>query len=320
MADRPGELLLMAQSAGARGVSYQRLEERWTLSDRQVRRIVGQTVRLATKYPKLGKLHRPHLDPVGRPVRGLEPRVVWIPRWTQDQVFLGQAAAILMAAKPFQAASADVVADAVEGLVQGALRPAQQLRLEELRERALYYQPTLRRRLDDDVVNDCLFAVVRSYPIRVGTYTSPNYDQPDRDVVLEPWTLIQSYDGLYVLGWQREPEDRRGLRRPMALHRMQDVEVLRTETFVVPSDYSPETYLGHGFGPYLGKPGRTVLFVPEKDWGFVKEVELPQQEGEPREVEGGVEIVLKTRLTYGLERWCRWMGIEVVSAEAPIGT
>ena len=318
MAGRPAELLLMAQEAGTRGVSYRHLERHWEASTRTVRRIVGRAVQIAAERPKLGQLQRPHLDVEGRPVRGLEPRVVWVPRWTAEQVFLGQAAAVLMAAKPFEAASADVVADAVEGLVQGALRPDQQLRLEELRRRALYYQPTLRRQLDDDVVNDCLFAVVRSHPIRVGTYTSPNRDQPDRDVVLEPWTLIQSYDGLYVLGWQLEPESNRGLRRPMALHRMRDVEVLRQETFVVPSDYSPEVHLGHGFGPYLGKPGRTVLFVPNREWPWVRELTFPNQQGEPEPVEGGVEIVLNTHLTYGLERWCRWMGIEVMSGQAPL--
>ena len=106
----------------------------------------------------------------------------------------------------------------------------------------------------------------------------------------------------------------------MALHRMRDVEVLRKETFVVGDGYEPEKLLGHGFGPYLGEEGTTVLFVPEKDWGFVKEVELPNREGDPREVEGGMEIVLRTRLTYGLERWCRWMSIDVVSAEPPLDT
>jgi hypothetical protein len=322
--------LLMAQEAGTRGVSYRHLGQHWEASARTVRRIADQAVQLAARFEKLGSLHRPHLDANGRPVRGLEPRVVWVPRWTAEQVFLGQAAAVLMAAKPFEAASADVVADAVESLVQGALRPDQRLRLDELRKRAFYYQPALRRKLDDDVVNDCLFAVVRSHPIRIGTYKSPNYDTPDRNVVLEPWTLVQSYDGLYVLGRQREPdaaqgggrgpEKRWGLRRPMALHRMRDVEVLVRETFVVEDGYGPEKLLGHGFGPYLGQKGKTVLFVPEQHWGFVKEIELPNQDGEPRQVEGGIEIVLKTRRTYGMERWCRWMGIEVVSEQAPLDT
>ena len=110
MAGRPAELLLMAQEAGTRGVSYRHLGQHWEASARTVRRIAEQAVQLAARFGKLGSLHRPHLDANGRPVRGLDPRVVWVPRWTQEQVFFSQAASVLLAAQPFSKASANSVA------------------------------------------------------------------------------------------------------------------------------------------------------------------------------------------------------------------
>ena len=89
--------------------------------------------------------------------------------------------------------------------------------------------------------------------------------------------------------------------------------------FTIPRDFHPATYLDHGFGPYIGSEERTVPFAPDGEWKYLREVDFPNQNGAPVPVEGGVQITLNTGFNWGMERWCRWMGMEIVSSTGSPG-
>ncbi len=314
MLDKVADLLLLAQNQPGKAVTYAALAARWALKPRMVRRLAQRAVDLA-QQSDLGSLKHVHLDGSGEWLPGEPGAVVWTAARPAEYTSRAQAVAAHLAALPFEAAGArDVVSD-LGKLAETAVAPHLREDLKELRKRAFYYQPAVVRRVDPEVVRLALEALVLRRPLMVGTYTSPNYDAPQTDVVLEPWTLVHSFDGLYLLGLDRAEPRASAPRRPMALHRMSAVSVDRTECFEIPSGYHPKTYLDHGFGPYLGRPGSTVIFVPDSEWKFVREVEFEHLVGQPREVPGGVEITLGVGFNWGIDRWCRWMGAEIVASD-----
>jgi len=224
--------------------------------------------------------------------------------------------ALLAAIGPWRALGHDDIAITLERLLVAASRDARATRrrdLNRLSRTGFWYQPFGRRpHRDPDALDQVLSALLYSCVLHVGRYSSP--EERARPLDIEPWTLVQSYDGLYVLG----PDAADGCGsspRMWALHRMQDVSFLRKRRFMVSGDYDPADYLGHGYGPFVGSPGTTELFVPEREARYVLEYDLPSQLGAPTRVNGGWRVVLGTGINWGIRLWARWMGIEITSED-----
>ena len=310
--DKAADLLLRAQAFGRRGVPLADLQVAWAVDASTVRRVVTRLTKLVEeRYSGLGRLTRPHVAAAtGKAIRGREARLIWEPRRTQRDIVLFQAVLTRLACLPFARASVGFFDSAIAPWM-GDLGHHDQHRLEEISRRGLWYQPAVRRELNEDVVNECTTAVIRRERLAVGEY-APGTGGLRRDLVFEPWTLVHSYDGLYVLGRNAEPApDRR--RRILAVHRMSEVRWLRGEAFDLPPDYDPAVHLGHGFGPFMGRDGTTRLLVPAREWRYVREMVIPREK-ERQEVELGMELLLDTGFNFGLHRWCLWQGIVILES------
>lgn len=302
---RAVDVLLRAQSAGPGGVSMAGLAAEWGVHERTVRRLAAAAIDAAERHTDIGQLLR-----IGR---GRAARLVWTPARPPRDVHASEAMALLAALGPWSALGHDDITNTLERLLASASRSTRATRrrhLERLARTGLWYQPFGRRpHRDPDALDQVLSALLYGRELRVGRYSSP--EEPARSLVLQPWTLVHAYDGLYVLG----PEvDEGGGTEPRmwALHRMEEVRFLRDRGITVPGDYDPSGYLGHGYGPFLGEAGTTELFVPDAEAPYVLEYQLPSQVGEPQPVEGGWRVVLGTGVNWGIRLWARWMGVEVV--------
>ena len=335
--ERTAALLLRAQAAGSDGVDLGDVRTEWGVSPVTMRRVVRQLLRVAErlKVEHLGTLTRGHVtdDPrrAGRPGRA---SLIWTPgrvgvrRQVREATVEARQAAPLrppsiaqafmgaIARRPFEIAckrgdeEGPRLFDGVFGELADGLTAQDAERLTKLLRQGLWYQPALRRPgLLEAEVDEVFSAVLYRNPLEVHGYASPSSGDPPHSLQIEPWTLVQSFDGLYVHGVER---DRRGT-GPWAIHRMNGVRRIRGEHFEVPDDYDPADHFGHGFGPFIGKAGQTRLFVPDKEWRFVQEVEFPREVGR-RQVAGGWEIDLDTGFTFGLHRWCLWQGVRIVNS------
>ncbi len=338
--ERAADLLLRAQLAAlpgdGQGVLLEEVRGEWNreaepgeeVSKSTLRRVVRHLIKVAGRegFERLGALSRPHVpaEP-GRAGRPAWPRLLWTParplirrvkvqtRGPEiENVVLSQAFMGEVASAPFERAAEGVFTN-VFGPLANSLGPGDAARLEELRTRGFWYQPAVHRRLDPDVVNECITAVLHRNQLQIDEYRSPNREGNARAYTFEPWTLVQSYDGLYVLGQPAgSPTKTRG--RLLAVHRMGVAHRLRKTKFELPHDFDPEKYLGHGFGPYVGQPGRTLLFVPDDEWRFVEEMLIPSEKAR-RQVPGGWELELGTGFNHGLRLWCRWQGIRILESD-----
>ena len=344
--ERTAELLLLAQAAGPGGVDLAQVREAWGVSAPTMRRVVRQLLATVDRLglDHLGTLRRGHIDDdphrAGRPRR---PTLIWDPGTVgaspkvkrvraEDVVrppepeppqaphptggslakaFMGEIARrpFDLAARPDASDEGRLYDDAFKQLEQG-VGEGDLERLADLRRRGFWFQPAIRRHgLQEGVLDTVITAVLHRRPLEIQEYGSPSSGRPPHPLVIEPWTLVQSYDGFYILG--RDERDRRG---PWALHRMKGVRRLREQSFEIPDDYDPADHLGHGFGPFLGQEGRTVLFVSDREWPWLSEMEIPLETGR-RQVEGGWELELATGFTFGLHRWCLWQGVRILESE-----
>ena len=329
--ERAAELLLRAQLAarrgGDRGVLLEEVRREWGVSKPTLRRVVRHLMAVAARegFERLGTLSRPHVprDP-GRAGRPASPRLVWTPVQpisrrvlvptrgpAVDNIPLSQAFMGELACAPFELAAEGVFANVFGPLVDG-LPKRNAGQLDELRRRGHWYQPAVHRRIDPDVANECVSAVLHRNLLEIGDYRSPNRDWAPQGYEFAPWTLVQSYDGLYVLG---RPTGAPPSKPPqlLALHRMGAARRLRGTTQEIPENFDPATFLGHGYGPYVGQPGETLLFVPDDEWKFVQEMEVASERAR-RPVPGGWEVELATGFNHGLRLWCRWEGIRIVES------
>ncbi len=299
------DALLRAQAAGTRGVSLRRLAAEWGVHERTVRRLACVAVEAAESHPEVGRLLR-----VGR---GREARLVWAPARLAREVHATEALALLAALGPWRSLGHDDISDTLERLLWAAsmdTRAVRRRNLQRLSSTGFWYQPFGRRpHRDPEALDQVLSALLYSRALHVGRYSSP--ERLPRSLLLHPFTLVHAYDGLYVLG----PAVERGIPgnpEMWALHRMEDVHFARGQPYQVPADYDPADYLGHGYGPFLGKPGTTELFIPEDEAPYVLEYELPSQIDRPVRVDGGWLVTLDTGVTWGIRLWARWMGVEIV--------
>lgn len=301
---RAVDLLLRAQAAGPAGVSIRALASEWNVHERTVRRLAQDTIDAAARFEAQGTLRKQG--------RGRLARLVWEPADTIRDVRSTEAMALLAALGPWRALGHDDISETLERLLGEAgktARTTQRRHLEQLARTGFWYQPFGRRpHRDPEALDQVLSALLYGCVLQVGRYRSP--EERERSLDIEPWTLVHAYDGLYVLGPEvGADEDHEPLM--WALHRMEDTRFIRGQRFTVPGDFDPATYLGHGYGPFIGEPGRTELFVPEREARYVLEYELPSQIGEAERVEGGWRVVLGTRVNWGVRLWARWMGVGI---------
>ncbi len=292
------DLLLRLAEARPMPVSLWPLAEEWGVHWRSVRRIARVLVEEFAQHPGAGRL-----EPIGA---GQRAALLWrAPARSQGSRV--DAAALLAALGPWHAIGAADVGRVLERHLEGVARDIEGERYHDLTRRAFYYQPYLpREHRDPDALNEVLTALFYRRRLAVERYHGPR--RKHEAIELEPWTLVHALDGLYVLG----PLAGRPEPRMWALHRMEGVTAIRHSRVEVPDDYDPKDLLGHGYGPFVGRPGRVRLRVPAEEAPYVLESPLPHQVGEPVELpDGSFEVVLNVGLHRGLELWARGMGVEV---------
>ena len=329
--ERAADLLLRAQLAGTRGegVSLGEVRDSWNQDAKPGEEVTAATMRSVLRhllkvaaedgFESLGTLSRrrapDEAGKLGRPARGM---LFWKPaRQTKtrgvpkvenldlERVFMGE-----LACAPLEKAAKGVFAD-VFGPLEFSLDDDEKDRMKSLRMQGYYYQPAARRQLDPQIAKECIRAVIFRNVLQIDEYRSPNKGYGARSYTFEPWTLVQSHDGLYVLG--RRSGASEGSLFVLAVHRMVVARRLLDQHFQVPNNHRPSKFFGHGFGPFVGKPGTTRLFVSDEEWNHVEEMVIPSCRERER-VDGGWELELDTGFTHGLRLWCRWMGIRILES------
>ena len=329
--ERAADLLLRAQLADIRGegVRLEEVRQEWNkhakpkeeVSKATMQRVVRHLLKVAGEdgFDRLGTLSRRRApNQAGKPGRPPRGMLFWKPAPTRqhkirgaprienldlERVFMGE-----LACAPLEKAAKGVFAD-VFGPLEFSLDDEEKDRMKSLRKQGYYHQPAARRRFDAQVVKECIRAVIYRNVLQIDEYRSPNRGYGARSYTFEPWTLVLSYDGLYVLGRRAgASEDSLFV---LAVHRMVVARRLTDQHFEVPANHRPSKYLGHGFGPFVGKPGTTRLFVPDDEWNHVEEMVIANVRTRKR-VDGGWELELDTGFTHGLRLWCRWQGIDIL--------
>jgi hypothetical protein len=309
-AHRALELLLTAQQASPRPVVLQDLAEPWDTSWQTVRRVVRVVEQQVERFPALGR--------VMRTGQGSHATLTWLPRAGRGSrsARSSHLAPLLAALEGWRIPGSEGVTDVLQHLISSAMDDAgasKRARHIELARRGFYHQPSsLRPMRDPAALDNVLSALVHQRGLHIGRYRSPRSEH--LDLLLEPWTLVRSLDGLYLLApvaGSNEP-------RMWTLHRMESTRWVRQHLVEIPEDYKPEDYLSHGYGPFLRRPGTVTLRVPGEEAPWVLEAPLPHQLGEPEpQDDGSLHVRLDIGWTFGLELWARGMGVEIVELEKP---
>jgi hypothetical protein len=309
-AHRAVELLLSAQLASPHPLEIQRYSDLWGVSRQTVRRIARVVEQQVAKLPSVGRVERRG--------QGLRATLTWLPRRGRGTKAARSShlAPLLAALEGWRIPGSEGVTDVLEHLVASALEEsgtAQRSHIARLVRRGFYHQPSTHRPMrDPEALDNVLSALYRQRGLRIGKYRSPRSER--LDLLLEPWTLVRSLDGLYLLA------PRAGSTEPRmwALHRMEATCFERHHVVEVPTDYKPEDYLSHGYGPFLRQPGSVTLRVPAHEAPWVLEAPLPHQLGEPEpQADGSVLVKLDIGWTFGLELWARGMGVEIEDRAEP---
>ncbi len=310
---RAAELLLRAQTAGSQGLEVYPLAAEWGVSWQTVRRLVAVAEAAASAMARSGERAvrgavRGRLERTGE---GRRTRLVWTP--VESGARRGrhtEMVALAASLGPWQALGIDDVASVLERQLRGALAevPAERAVLvRDLLDRGFYYQPWMPRQMrDPDAVDAVLSALFYRCAVRMQRYHSP---RAARDTLtLDPWTLVQALDGLYVLG----PETGTSQPAMWALHRMEGVEWLKDTPVVLPRSYRPADLVGHGYGPFIGAPGEVTIRVPAKEAPWVLESPLQGQIGEPEPLPNGdFRVRLGVGHHLGIALWARGLGLVV---------
>ena len=316
---RAAELLLRVQAAGPQGLKVYPLAEEWKVSWQTVRRLVAVAEAAAEAIhgsaPSARAAVRGTLERRGR---GPDTRLVWLPASESGPRRSRQTEMVALAASlgPWQALGIDDVASVLERQLRGALAevPAERAALvRDLLARGFYYQPWMPRQMrDNDCVNAVLSALFYRSAITIGQYHSPR--SGPRPVSLDPWTLVQALDGLYLLA----PETGSTTPAMWALHRMEDVVWQKDTAVVLPRDYRPADLVGHGYGPFIGAPGEVSIRVPASEVPWVLESPLQGQIGEPEALDNGdFRVRLGVGHHLGIDLWARGLGLTVEQPPYP---
>lgn len=307
-ARRGAELLLRVQTAAPRAVRLHDLVEEWGVSWQTVRRLVAVVQAVAAEQPGAGRLERTG--------RGEGARLAWIPAAETPARRANRVHTVALAAAlgPWRAAGVEDVADVLRRQLDHLVAEAPAARARVVRDilaRGFYYQPYMPRLLrDPEAVSEVLTALFQRCAVAVERYHSPTAEAAG--VCIEPWTLVHALDGLYVLGVRPQTTEP----RIWALHRMEGVSRLPEQRVTLPDSYRPEEFLGHGYGPFIGRPGEVRVHVPAEEAPYVLESPLPCQIGETEwAADGSAVVTLATATQPGLRIWARGMGVTVEEDE-----
>ena len=159
---------------------------------------------------------------------------------------------------------------------------------------------------DPDAVDAVLTALFYRCALRVRRYRTPR--MPREHLTLDPWTLVQALDGLYLLA----PETGTSKPAMWALHRMEEVEWLKNSPVTLPKSYRPADLVGHGYGPFIGAPGEVTIRVPASEAPWVLKSPLQGQIGEPEPLPNGdFRVRLGVGHHMGIDLWARGLGLVV---------
>lgn len=308
---RAVELLLRAQAAGPQGLEVYPLAAEWGVSWQTVRRLITVAEGAAASIAAPRALRGAVRGKLERRGEGKQTRLVWIPVESGERRGRHtEMVALAASLGPWRALGIEDVASVLERQLRGALAevPAERAVLvRDLLDRGFYYQPWMPRQMrDPDAVDAVLSALFYRCALRMRRYHSPRAVREPLN--LDPWTLVQALDGLYVLG----PET--GTSQPLmwALHRMEEVEWLKDTPVVLPRSYRPADLVGHGYGPFIGSPGEVTIRVPASQAPWVLESPLQGQIGEPEPLPNGdLRVRLGVGHHLGIDLWARGMGVEV---------
>lgn len=138
------------------------------------------------------------------------------------------------------------------------------------------------------------------------TYQPPNGESA-RERVIAPYTLEATDAGVYVIGYDESSDEIRTFK----LERLQTARVL-PDTYTIPDDFDPETYLAHSWRIMTGeKPVSVVLrfntdaapYVRERTWHASQEIES--------EPDGGLTLHLCISEPREMLPWIRSWGAQV---------
>ena len=179
------------------------------------------------------------------------------------------------------------------------------------------------RGVDADAVDQIVRAIVERRQL---TFAYSHFGGKHARVVLEPWTLVPSDDGLFCYGKcvDSDVEAHIDTRRLFKVARMQRVR-RAAETFLYPTPdvYQPAEVFRHCFGAFLpdedAHPQPITLRLAPRWAAFLAHEPLHATQSAPRTLpDGRLEIDLLLYLTLDLERWLRGLGREVEVVAPPV--
>lgn len=172
------------------------------------------------------------------------------------------------------------------------------------------------RGMDADAVDQIVRGIIDRRQL---TFEYSHFGGKHARVVLEPWTLVPSDEGLFCYGKcvDSSVESHLDTRRLYKVARMQRVR-RGAETFMYPPAdvYQPSEVFRHCFGVFLPdegtEPQNVVLRLGPRWHAFLTHEPLHPSQGELIHLpDGQIQVEMRVYLTLDLERWLRGLGQEV---------
>jgi predicted DNA-binding transcriptional regulator YafY len=143
------------------------------------------------------------------------------------------------------------------------------------------------------------------------------------EVELEPWSVVFSDEGVYVLGMCVDgPDTQLQQRRLYNIARMTNLRILETAfVYPLPAEYDPDELFEHSFGVFLPpddeQPAAIILRFATRWGAYLEHHKLHSSQFDCQVTEDGPEVCLRLYVTYDLVCWIRGLGeeVEVVQPE-----
>jgi predicted DNA-binding transcriptional regulator YafY len=244
--------------------------------------------------------------------RGVNATVVLAERREPTSSSLYQYAAVFAATRCLTRGEGSPLGDSAE-LLMGQLEKGFEPRLAPLVRRAqesFVYVPFGPKdyRQSEDVLDTIVQASVHRRPLLMRYRTRTGWAYSCR---FEPWTVVLYRDALFVHGLQRGTGPAGGVRL-LAVDRVQEAEIDKSEHFEVPEDYDPESWFGGQLGLWHegGEAELVRVAFSERAALTAKERMWPGQLGWSELEDGRWVLELEVPVTPEVMTWVLTWGAE----------
>jgi predicted DNA-binding transcriptional regulator YafY len=161
-----------------------------------------------------------------------------------------------------------------------------------------------------EVLDEVITALVYNNPLDA-RYRKPS--GVEGRYVLQPYTLATFRQGLYLFAYDTAAD----AVKTFAIERFVDVVRRRSEHFVLPADWAPESHIGHAFGIISGPPRRVVLHFSQRVATYIRERKWHRSQRSATLPDGGLELALNIAVTVELRSWVLGFGADVEVVQPP---